>query len=122
MAFTGFEQHKGFWMMVVYPFYILWMNIYLYFHSSFGVEHVIYFMYGRIFFVYIVHVVSIGFKCGPSTYEGIWLVHVWINFFFMLNTFTILKFYKYNSSMNGISFASLICPYIWLIACIIPCP
>ena len=40
----------------------------------------------ELFFIYIIH--YIGFKCGPSTHEGIWLDHD--KNFLMFNIFTIL--------------------------------
>ena len=46
------------------------MNVYFHLHSLFTVEHVI-FVHERISFIYIVHIISYGFKCGLSTHEGI---------------------------------------------------
>ena len=57
--------------MVVYPslsFYE-WMSI-----STFILYlllNMLLFVYERIFFIYIVHIIFYGFMCGPSTYEGI---------------------------------------------------
>ena len=46
-----------------------WMSIsILFFHL---LLNILFFVYERISFIYIVHIISYGFKCGPSTHEGI---------------------------------------------------
>ena len=69
--------------MVVYPFlnFYEWMFISITF--SFTIER---YCMDELFFIYIIH--YIGFKCGPSTHEGIWLIHD--KNFLMFNIFTIL--------------------------------
>ena len=48
----------GRWSSTLFFFFvILLMNVYFYIHSSFGVEHVVCFMYEQISLVYIVHVI-----------------------------------------------------------------
>ena len=59
-------------MMVIYPS----LNFYEWIFIStsnflFFIEHIICFVYEWISFIYIIHVIAYGFKCGPSTYEGI---------------------------------------------------
>ena len=58
-------------MMVIYPslnFYE-WISISIF--IRYLLLNILFFVYERISFIYIVHVISYGFKCGPSTYEGI---------------------------------------------------
>ena len=72
-------------MVVVYPFlnFDEWMFISI---TSFIYYWTYYCMDEHIFFIHVIH--YIGFKCGSSTYEGIYLVYG--KNFLIFNIFTIL--------------------------------
>ena len=71
--------------MAIHPFLNFYELMFISIASLFTVEYIIVWM-NPFFFIHIIY--YIGFKCGPSTHEGIWLVHD--KNFLMFNIFTIL--------------------------------